>query len=548
MTENESTYTQIPEAEYLTVSAVAEWLYCPRSFWYEVHNGRRKARNEHVEAGFLEDQARIDRHLRKAPDKSIHKAVHLVSPRLGLRGQVDAVWEQAGSLLPVEYRHGQSPGTETDRAVILLLAIMLEESSGQEIPKARLFFLKDRQHVDLEVNTEARHWALDAVHKARAEIKRASIPENPLKPQCQGCSWYPQCCPDMTAKGVSETVKVLPRRRFDRVLYVDEPQAKVRQRASTLVVTKEKKTLMSIGMETIDQLALVGRSTHITTPALRKILDHGIEVVLLTRFGRYQGRLVSERFRNPALQRAQHRRSSDPAFCLETSRAIVSAKIHNQCIQIQRLARRSKDSDTLTKLRKHMRTRQSQALLADSLDSLRGHEGLASRHYFQALRNVVEESGLDFPKRQRRPPRDPFNALLSFCYAMLTKDVEAAISVVGLNPCLGLFHSEVYGRPALALDLMEEFRPVIADAVALRLIRQKILKPTHFEESFAGVFLNAGGRKKLYQAWEHRMNEELAHPSLKTKFSLRRTLEVQARLLSKVFEGSLPAYQALKIR
>lgn len=533
--------------ELLNISAVAEWAYCPRSAWYEIHNGRRKARNVHVEAGLVEDEKRLERDQRVKEGRIIHYGLPLRCDELGLQGQGDAVWEEGETLTVIEYRHGDGPGNETDELTLGMLMMALKESEPGKEVRGRLFFTGNRCEQELKLTDELIGRARSASKRVRSMLSAVEAPTNELKPLCRGCSWYEICCPDLASVGVGEDVKVLPRARFDRVLYVDHPGAKVRLKGLTLEVCKDKEKLATLGLETIDQLVLVGKGTHITTPALRTLAAEGIETVLLSAWGRFQARLVGSQYRNPKLQRAQHRRSLDPVFRLSMAREIVGAKLHNQRIQLQRLKRRSM-GEGLIKALKSIRGLQNRVSSCEGLDSLRGLEGLAAREYFRGIARVVEDKDFIFPKRSRRPARDPFNALLSFCYSLLTKDVEAAIHLVGLNPCFGVYHSEVYGRPALALDLMEEFRPILADAVALRLVNQKILQGKHFRTDLGTVQITEPGRKKLYRAWEKRMNETLIHPWLGTSFSYRRTLELQVRLFAKVLEGDLAAYRGLRLR
>lgn len=608
-------------AEALTVSAAAEMAYCPRSAWYEVVCGRRKARNVHVEEGFLEDQARLDRKRRPGERVIRHLGVHLEDSELGLRGQVDVVLQRladsaprqddgdegaedeseaddapgltdstdsgassreapaaaeeepaetaeasalerrdgseagvSGGLeteawIPLEYRHGHSPGTATDVAAMTLLGMMLEKARGVPVTEARLFFMADRSERVIELDAAARRSALGYLAAARAMLAGDDPPANPHEAKCQGCSWFEVCAPDLVAGAnePEEARRILARRRFDRALYVEEPGAKVRVKGGALELSKDGETLAKVGIETVDQVVLKGKHTHITTPAIRKLAASGVELVLLGWNGRLEGRVVSEGFRNPALRRAQHRRTQDPGFRLLTSRAIVAAKIRNQRVSLQRVSRRAANVSLAPQLA-IMEQAARRAESRDRIESLLGDEGSAARAYFEGVGAVFASRGIAFTGRRRRPPPDPVNALLSFAYAMLAKDVEAGIAVAGLDPCLGVFHTEHYGRPALALDLMEELRPVVADAVVFRLFNKGMIKDKHVEAAVGGVQLNAAGRKVFYRAWEKRMTTELEHPLFGTPTSLRRTIELQARLFAKVLEGDITRYVPLSWR
>jgi CRISPR-associated protein Cas1 len=187
-----------------------------------------------------------------------------------------------------------------------------------------------------------------------------------------------------------------------------------------------------------------------------------------------------------------------------------------------------------------------------SVESLLGIEGTAARIYFpQFGRLLADRAGLgefDFEGRSRRPPRDPVNAMLSFAYAMLTKDATTATVAVGFEPYLGLYHRPRFGRPALALDLMEEFRPLIADSTVLTAVNNGELGPKDFVQRAGAVALTKGGRRKLIAAYERRMATELRHPHFKYKATYRRCLEIQARLLASTLTGDVPAYRPLTTR
>jgi CRISPR-associated protein Cas1 len=186
---------------------------------------------------------------------------------------------------------------------------------------------------------------------------------------------------------------------------------------------------------------------------------------------------------------------------------------------------------------------------ATELPELLGIEGNASAIYFKSF-NYMLKSGLDFDfqRRSRRPPADPTNAMLSFAYSLLTADLMSAIQTVGLDPYVGFFHQLKYGKPCLALDLMEEFRPIIADSVVITLINNRRIKPEDFTQSHGGWYLKEHGRKAFYAAYEARKNETITHPVFKYKLTFRRAMELQVRLLAKYLTGEIEQYTPLTIR
>ena len=186
---------------------------------------------------------------------------------------------------------------------------------------------------------------------------------------------------------------------------------------------------------------------------------------------------------------------------------------------------------------------------AENLSELLGFEGNASADYFRSFSSMLNsEMGFSFEHRTRRPPKDPTNALLSFAYSLLTADMISAIQIVGLDPYVGFFHQQTYGRPCLALDLMEEFRPIIADSVVVTLINNRQITPNDFTQSHGGWFLKDAARKKFYAAYEKRKNETITHPVFKYKISFRRALELQVRLLAKCLMGEIETYTPLTVR
>lgn len=472
----------------------------------------------------------------------------LINDELGYRGQVDAVIEEGDELIPVEYKIGKGPPDNHDRAAVALVAMALELSAEKQVKKSYLYYTGERRRYEINIDADLRNFSLMLLQRARKILGMDSPPKATREPKCKGCCWEEICAPDLEdAVEARKKARVVPRSRFDRVLYVDKEGCYVRKSGGSLIVTKDRETIASVGIQTLDQVILVGRGVHISTPALRELCSSNIDVVLLTKSGRCEGRLWSPGLKNPALKRAQFQKSLDPAFKLRTSLAIVRAKINNQRIMLQRLKRKRKIKELDAALN-WMQKLSEKALRAEDVSELMGFEGEASKAYFNAISAVVRESGFSMTGRSRRPPRDRFNSILSFCYSMLLKEVLSALEIAGLDPCIGLFHSEKYGRPALALDIMEEFRPIIADAVALKLVNQKIIQPEHFLERLGIYELKESGRKKVYETWENKMTEPILHPLFRSRFSYRRTIEAQARILAKSFEGETKEYIPFRAR
>jgi CRISPR-associated protein Cas1 len=252
--------------------------------------------------------------------------------------------------------------------------------------------------------------------------------------------------------------------------------------------------------------------------------------------------------KNVDLRRRQYAAAVDPARCLALARQFVQAKIAN-CRTLLRRNHPSPAETLLSDLKGDIR----RAGRADRLDALLGVEGTAAHRYFSAFAEMLhpgegETATFDLESRNRRPPRDPVNALLSLGYAMLTREWTVTLFSVGFDPYLGFYHQPRYGRPALALDLMEEYRPLIADSLVLTVVNNGELRSEHFARAPGAVSLTAAGRRKFIEAYERRMSQEITHPVFGYRISYRRVLEVQARLLARHLSGEIPEFPSFTTR
>jgi CRISPR-associated protein Cas1 len=327
-------------------------------------------------------------------------------------------------------------------------------------------------------------------------------------------------------------------------LYVIEQGARVEKEYRRVVVTKEDKTLAAVPLLHVDQVVLVG-NVGVTTPALHALLEAGVGLTLLDRWGRLRGRLESAAGKNLALRHRQYDCARDAAFSLAVSKGIVGGKLRNQRTLARRIAR---DHDVAPLLLERLNHAIHQVEGAPDLATLRGVEGEGARNYFAVLRAALR-SGFEFTKRTRRPPGDPVNALLSLGYTLLGQNLLAGCEVVGLDPYDGFFHSDKYGRPALALDLVEEFRSVIVDSVLLNLVNRRRLTGDDFEPGpEGGVYLKQAARRTFFDAYTARINTEVHYAPAQRRLSYQKLFEVQARGLRKVIEGTASEYAAYLTR
>ena len=330
-------------------------------------------------------------------------------------------------------------------------------------------------------------------------------------------------------------------------LYVTTPDSYLRLENDTLRVDVEHEVKLRVPLHHVGSVVCMG-NVGLSTTLVHRLAEGGISLVLLDHNGRFKARMEGPVSGNVLLRQMQHRRSNEAAFALEVARACVAGKIRNARQVLQRGARESKiDQDAASITRGADNLAASLRALPDAgdLDTLRGIEGEAARQYFACLGLLVRADARDaFPMagRTRRPPRDRTNALLSFFYAMWMNDCRSALEAVGLDPQIGFLHAVRPGRAALALDLMEEFRP-FADRLALTLINREQVKRDDFEEREGGaVALKPDARRSVVVAYQERKQEELTHPLLAQPLALGLIPLVQARLLARHIRGETEGY------
>lgn len=336
-------------------------------------------------------------------------------------------------------------------------------------------------------------------------------------------------------------------------LYVTTPGATVRIEHDALRVEIERELRLRLPLIALSALVVFER-VSVTSYVLERFADDGKSVVWLDSRGRFRARLHGRVRGSVLLRRAQHLALSDAERTCGIARQIVAAKIQNSRQVLMRGARESTDDAgriVLVGASKRLALALARLRETSTLDEVRGAEGEAARTYFDAFRALVrkDREGLTPRGRTRRPPRDPMNAALSFLYSLLRAECEAALEGVGLDPQVGFLHALRPGRPSLALDLLEELRPVIADRLALSLVNRGQLRRTDFEAGLGGaVTLSDAGRRTLIQAYQKRKDDELTHPVLGKRIPLKIVPHVQARLLARHLRGDLDRYPPFQWR
>ncbi len=330
-------------------------------------------------------------------------------------------------------------------------------------------------------------------------------------------------------------------------LYVTLPDAYLRLDNDTLRIEVERETRLRVPLHHLSGVVCLG-NVGFSTPLAHRLADEGISFVLLDEHGRFKARLEGPVSGNIVLRQAQHAKALEPAFAIDVARAIVAGKIRNARHVLLRGAREAKNEEDAAQLARgadDLAASLRALPRAGTLDELRGVEGDAARRYFERISLLIRADARgDFRMngRSRRPPRDRFNALLSFLYSMWMNDCRSAVEAAGLDPQLGFLHAVRPGRAALALDLLEEFRP-LAERLALTLINRGQVAAADFVEREGGaVLLDGDARKLVVIAYQERKKEEVAHPLLTQPMPLGLMPLVQARLLARTIRGETEGY------
>ena len=313
---------------------------------------------------------------------------------------------------------------------------------------------------------------------------------------------------------------------------------------------------VSIPIHHLESICIFGPST-ISAPALDLCWEHGVAVNYLNEWGRLHARLTGVADSSVMLRRVQFRAADDSRKAAAIARQIIAGKLQNSRNSLLRAARETDSADDRAPLEAATDALARQIRLLgqvgisnspSQLDELRGAEGLASQHYFSVFRRLLKQQRDDFAfiTRSRRPPRDRINCLLSFLYALVRHDCVAALTSAGLDPFVGFLHVDRPNRPSLALDLMEEFRPWLADRLAVTLINRQQIGPEHFREREGGAIeFTDPGRKLVIKAYQERKQESLQHPLLDQNLRLAQLPFVQARLLARHLRGDIADYLPL---
>jgi CRISPR-associated protein Cas1 len=581
---------------------INEALYCERLMYLEWVQGEFSHNTFTVEGKLVHRRADEPAgRLPPRPDESIEdspasdddipyaaRSVWLSSEKLGITAKIDVVQgNESGEVIPIEYKRGKAPEYDwirnPERAQLAAQAMLLREH-GYICNEAALYFAGSRRRVSIALEPSLLAMVVSTVRRIKELTAKGQIPP-PTKDEqkCQGCSLVGICLPDETRllhdrpeegepaslaqqlslypeltgplepdpwqlAGTGEaalTRRLHPARDDKMPLYIQEQGAQIRVEGELIIVRRQAGAAIEVRLPMLSQVMVLG-NVQITTQAIRALMERDIPLTYFTYGGWMYSRVRGLSSKNVELRVAQVRAAMDPQFCLKVARGLVVGKVKNSRTMLRRnaigvTAQALSELDQLA----------YKAERAEALESLLGLEGTAARTYFGEFTRMLKskvEPAFELDGRNRRPPRDPVNAMLSFAYSLLTKEFAVTLETVGLDPMLGFYHQTRFGRPSLALDLMEEFRPIVADSVVVGVVNNGVLKPDDFVVAPTGVAIASAGRKKFIEAYERRMDQLVTHPVFGYRISYRRVIEVQARLLGRLLLGEIEAYPSFRTR
>lgn len=537
---------------------VNEYQYCPRLAYLEWVQGEwaesaDTVQGRHVHRRVDRPGGRLPEPAEVAADEKIHaRSITLSSNRLGLIAKMDLIENEGDVLVPVDYKRGKRPHVakgayEPERVQLCVQGMILNEH-GYQSEEGVLYFEASRERVRVKFDEELRSTTLSAINGLRLIAAGGKIPP-PLEdsPKCPRCSLVGICLPDEVnfLKRQEQPPRQMQVSRDEALpMYVQEHRARISKRGETLEVSVADKVVAKARLIDVSQLVLMG-SAYITAPCLHELMRREIPVTWHTYGGWFLGHTQGIGHKNVELRTAQYQASFNEQTCLQLAKGLVRAKILNCRTLMRRNWRGQEAPDSAIA---ELRRAADQATRADRLDELLGIEGSAAASYFSRFNQLIKQNedssriGFDFTRRNRRPPADPVNALLSYAYAILSRTWAVTLSAVGFDPYRGFYHQPRYGRPALALDMMEPFRPLIADSAVLTAINNGEVRPSDFISAGGSVNLSSDGRKRFIAVIERRLSQEVTHPIFGYTVSYRRLLEVQARLLGRFLLGEVPEY------
>jgi CRISPR-associated protein Cas1 len=567
-----------------------EFTYCPRLGYLEWVQGEWAENADTAEGEFV--HRNVDREEKKEivageeGEEQHARSIRLEDDALGLVAVIDVLELEGSVATPIDYKKGSQPdnaeGTwEADRVQLCGQALLLR-NAGFTCTSGFIWYHASKRRVEVVFDADLVDLTVRKVQEFRVSAASGVMPP-PLvdSPKCHRCSLNGICLPDEThllqqlnAEAFDPTSEAPPRLprlaappKDDALpLHVREQGSRVTKDGERLVIELQGTPIAKAKLIDVSQVCLYG-NVQITAQAMGEIVDRGVPICHFTMGGYFRGMTTGLTHKNVEVRIKQYAAAADPSKALAIAKQFVAGKIVNTRVQLMR-NRKEKAAEALddpfgnpdgevmppspeqqatdTAI-EHLKYYANEARHANSLETLLGIEGMGAKVYFGEFAGMLKR-GHTFSGRNRRPPTDPVNATLSFLYSMLAKECTVALQAAGLDPMLGFLHQPRYGRPSLALDLAEEFRPLIADSVAITLLNTGTLADSDFVTRAGAYTLTPAGRKALLGGWERRLGTDVTHPLFGYVLCYRRVIAVQARLLARTLLGELPAYPPFRTR
>lgn len=513
-----------------SLASVGRWLNCPMSYFW--------ADQEGTPAELPEPEIENPR--------STHR-IDINDLEMGIYGVIDWDDQEHSPLLighPIRpHNNGVWPSEISFAQVLILLA---RQHSDADLSRVVLWDAENEKLLEIGFDQLQADLALAQILDLHDYVQENQQLDREPGSKCEHCQWGGICLPYENWSMTQSKAQEIPRLfapRFDAApLYIQDPGVYLGKSGECFKITKKGSLVKEIHAKDVSQLIICGNIT-LSSSAMHLAMDKAIPIVHMSMSHWFYGISHSPGLAHCFGRMAQFQFFQDQDKVLALCKEMIRAKGHNQRTLLRRLSR---DPD---KVNLQQMTRLLQDLQdAPTLDVLRGYEGKLAADYFGHFADMVKHQDQLFFQiegRNRRPPLDPINAMLSYLYALLSKECLVALLAEGMDPHWGFFHVPVHGRPALALDLMEEFRPLIADSIALDLINHQQIQAADFTTNGKAWSLNASGRKKVITAYENRMALMTTHPFFGYRLEWRRVLFLQARLLAKYLRAEVEHYQGM---
>lgn len=541
----------------IRVMALHALAYCERLFYLEEVEEIRLA-DASVYAG-----RSLHHELIQAEEEFAEWATfELCSEKLGLTGKVDSFRRRDGRLIPYEHKKGK-PRREgkkvtawpSDILQVSAYGMLIEEETGQQINEGRIRYHAENITIRVPLDDDARQAVINAVARAR-QLRNSTVrpPVTANDRLCIRCSLAPICLPEedrLAGNSDWKPIRLFPADRETKTLHVVEQKARISRSGEALQIKIDDDVCRNIPIRDVGALVLHGYP-QITTQAIHLCARNEVLIHWIS-WGEYYVAGLTPGAGTVQRRLRQYQALADPGTCLRLGRKLTMAKIESELRYLLRATRgKNRENAGVNEAVKIMRTSLKQISRADGIDSLRGYEGLSGQSYFSVLPSLLKEElpeALKFSGRNRRPPRDRFNALLSYGYNLLYQAVMQAVLVVGLEPALGFFHTPRSSAYPLVMDLVELFRVPLWDMVLIGSVNHMQWHPDNdFDIAGGRVWLSTAGRKKAIALFEKRLEETWKHPVVGYSLSYARHIELEVRLLEKEWTGQPGLFAKMRLR